>query len=187
MGSLHKNIQLMLEILKAPFLVVHFSYYTLVTFLVMLSEILLSMLMILLSILSVIRQLIWGNNLNWFLNLKLIYETLCTDAKSGLLISMLGKLNRFYLTSLITLVQLMWKWNGSVLEDILGLTLSSKLDRGSYIISIAKTLSKNIGTLIRSMKFFSPELALYPYHSTIRPCLEYCFHAWTGAPICYLE
>ena len=37
------------------------------------------------------------------------------------------------------------------------------------------------------MKFFSPELALYPYHSTIRPCLEYCFHAWTGAPICYLE
>ena len=27
MGSLHKNIQLMLEILKAPLLVLHFSYY----------------------------------------------------------------------------------------------------------------------------------------------------------------
>ena len=27
MGSLHKNIQLMLEILKASFLVLHFSYY----------------------------------------------------------------------------------------------------------------------------------------------------------------
>ena len=27
MGSLHKNIQLMLEFLKAPFLVQHFSYY----------------------------------------------------------------------------------------------------------------------------------------------------------------
>ena len=27
MGSLHKNIQLMLEILKAPFLVLHFSCY----------------------------------------------------------------------------------------------------------------------------------------------------------------
>ena len=30
--SLHKNIQLMLEFLKAPFLVLHFSYYTLMTF-----------------------------------------------------------------------------------------------------------------------------------------------------------
>ena len=29
MGSLHKNIQLMLEFFKAPFLVLHFSYYTL--------------------------------------------------------------------------------------------------------------------------------------------------------------
>ena len=50
-GSLHKNIQLMLEFLKAPFLVLHFSYYTLMAFLMMLSMILLSMLMILLAIL----------------------------------------------------------------------------------------------------------------------------------------
>ena len=64
MESLHKNIQLMLEFLKASFLVLHFSYYTLMTFLMMLSVILLSMLMILLSILSVIRHLICGNNLN---------------------------------------------------------------------------------------------------------------------------
>ena len=28
LGSLHKNIQLMLEFLKASFLVLHFSYYT---------------------------------------------------------------------------------------------------------------------------------------------------------------
>ena len=44
--------------------------------LMMLSVILLSMLMILLFILSVIRHLICGNNLNWLLNLNLIYETL---------------------------------------------------------------------------------------------------------------
>ena len=31
MGNLHKNIQLMLEFLQGPFLVLHFSYYTLVT------------------------------------------------------------------------------------------------------------------------------------------------------------
>ena len=76
MESLHKNIQLMLEFLKAPFLVLHFSYYTLMTFLMMLSVILPSMLMILLSILSVIRHLIFGNNLSWLLNVNLTYETL---------------------------------------------------------------------------------------------------------------
>ena len=42
MGSLHKNIQLILESLKALFLVAHFSYYTLMTLLMMLSVILLS-------------------------------------------------------------------------------------------------------------------------------------------------
>ena len=51
--SLHKNIQLMQEFLKAPFLVLHFSYYTLMTFLTMLSVILLSMVIILLAIQSV--------------------------------------------------------------------------------------------------------------------------------------
>ena len=49
MRNLHKNIQLMLEILKGPFLFLHFSYYTLMTFLMLLCVILLSMLMILLS------------------------------------------------------------------------------------------------------------------------------------------
>ena len=38
----------MLEFLKAPFLVLHFSFYTLMTFLMMLSKTLLSMLMMLL-------------------------------------------------------------------------------------------------------------------------------------------
>ena len=65
-GSLHKNIQLMLEFLKAPFLVLHFSYYRLMTFLMTLSVILQSMLMILFSIRSVIRHLICGKNLNLF-------------------------------------------------------------------------------------------------------------------------
>ena len=51
MGSFHKNIQLMLEFLKAPFLVLNYSYYTLLTFL-MLSVILLSILTILLSTLK---------------------------------------------------------------------------------------------------------------------------------------
>ena len=84
------------------------------------------------------------------------------------------------------------KMDGSVLEEktslkMLGLTFSSKLDWGSYIVSIAKTVSKKIGALIRSMKFLSPEFALYLYQSTIQPCMEYCCHVWAGAPSCYLE
>ena len=84
------------------------------------------------------------------------------------------------------------KIDGSVLEEklffkMLGLTFSSKLDWGSYIMSIAKTASKKIGALIRSVKFLSPEVALYLYKSTIRPCMEYCYHVWAGAPSCYLE
>ena len=83
------------------------------------------------------------------------------------------------------------KIDGSVFREkpsfkMLGLIFSSKFDWGSYILSIGKTASKKIGALIRSMKFLSPEAALYLYKSTIRPCMQYC-HIWDGAPICYLE
>ena len=84
------------------------------------------------------------------------------------------------------------KMDGSILEEkssfnMLGLTFSSKLEWGSSIISIAKTASKKIGTLICSMKFLFPEVALYLYKFTIRPCMEYCCHVWAGAPNCYLD
>ena len=69
----------------------------------------------------------------------------------------------------------------------LGLTFSSKLDWGSYIISIAKTSSKKIGALICFMKFLSPEVALYLSKSTIHPCMEYCCHVRAGPPSCYME
>ena len=77
------------------------------------------------------------------------------------------------------------KMDGSFLEEkssfkMLGLTFSSELDWGSYIIPIAKTASKKIGALIRSMKFLSPEFALCLYKSTILPCVEYCCCVWAG-------
>ena len=81
---------------KAPLVVLHFSFYTSITFLMILSVILLSMLVILLSTLSVIRHLICGNNCNWLPNLNVIYETLWTGAGSGLLISILKKLHWFF-------------------------------------------------------------------------------------------
>ena len=53
----------------------------------------------------------------------------------------------------------MWKWIGLFLRNnnlLMGLTFSSKLDMDSYTISIAKSSSKKIGPLIRSVKFLSP-------------------------------
>ena len=84
------------------------------------------------------------------------------------------------------------KMAGSILEEkssikMLGLTFSSKLDWGSYIISIAKTASKKIGALICSMKFLSSKVALYLYKFTICSFMEYCCHVWAGAPSCYLD
>ena len=73
------------------------------------------------------------------------------------------------------------KTDASVFEErssfkMLGLTFSSKLDCGSYIISIAKTVSKKIGALIHSIKFLSTVVDLYLCKSTIQPCMEYCCH-----------
>ena len=74
----------------------------------------------------------------------------------------------------------------SVLDEkssfkILGLTFSSKLDLGSYMISIVKSASKKIGVLIPSMNFLSPEVAMYLYKSAICQWMEYCFHVWVSA------
>ena len=52
---------------------------------------------------------------------------------------------------------------------------------------IAKTDYKKIGTLIISIKFLSPEAALYLYKSTTCSCMEYCCYVLAGAPNCYLE
>ena len=82
--------------------------------------------------------------------------------------------------------------DGSALEEkssfkVLRLAFSSKLDWGSYIISIVKTASKKIEALIHPMKFLSPEVALYLYNSNIQPCMEYYCHVWAGATSSYLE
>ena len=82
--------------------------------------------------------------------------------------------------------------DGSVLEEkssfkMLGLTFFSEFGSSSHIIFIAKTESKRIGALFCSINFLSPEVALYLCKSIIRPCLEYCYHVWSGAPSRYLE
>ena len=84
------------------------------------------------------------------------------------------------------------KMNGSLLGEklsfkMLGVYFSSKLDCGSYIVSLDKTAFKKIGSLVRFTQFISPEVALFFYKSTIRPYVKYCCHVWAGAPICYLN
>ena len=145
----------MLEFLKAPFLVLHF----LMTFLVMLSVILLSMLMILLSILSVISHLICGN-VEFALELESDLQDSVDWSRKWLVDFNSGEtqLVSFDRSNNSCVIDL--KVDRSVLEEkssfkMLGLNFSSKLDWGSYIISIAKTVSKKIGALICSMKFLS--------------------------------
>ena len=123
-------------------------------------------LVILLSILSVIRHLICGNNLNWLLNLNLIYETRWTGVRSGLLISMPGKLSWFCLTAPITMVLLMWKWVGLFL-------------RKNYLLRCWgwPSILNWIGVLTLSLLL----------KLLICPCMEYCCHVWAGAPSCYLD
>ena len=166
MESFHKNIQLLLEFLKAPFLVLHFSYYALMTFLTIAiyagSE-----------LESDLR-----NNVDWG-------KKWLVDFNAGK--TQLVSFDRSNKNGSIDV-----KMDGSILKEkssfkMLDLTFSSKLDWGSYIISIAKTASKKIGALIRSMKFLSPDVVLCLYKSTICPCMEYCCHIWACAPDCYFE
>ena len=58
---------------------------------------------------------------------------------------------------------------------------------GTLTSLLLKSTSKKIGALICSMKFRSPEVALYLYKSTIQPCMEYWCQVWVGAWSSYLE
>ena len=80
------------------------------------------------------------------------------------------------------------RMDGPVLEKksffkMLLLTFCSRFDWSSYIISIPKSVSKDIGAVICSMKLHTP--ALYLYKSTKEPCLEFCCYVWACAPSCY--
>ena len=143
--------------------ILHFTYYTLMTFLMMLSTILLFMLMILLSTISVVRHLIWGNSHNWLLKLNLIFETL---------------LSWFLLTSLLTLVLLLWKRMGMFLRDYHLLRCWGCLLNLNWIGAL---------TLSLLLKMLPRKLLLYIYKFPIRPCMEYCCHVLTAAHSCYLE
>ena len=73
------------------------------------------------------------------------------------------------------------------MNKMLGLTVSSNLNLGSYIISNAKTASRKTEVFVLSIEFLSLEVTLYHCKSTIRPFMKYCCHVWAGTPNCYLN
>ena len=139
MVKVHENIKLILQFLKAPFLVLHFSCYTLM----IVSVIYLSMLMIPLSILSVIRHRDQWLQLQLASELESDLRDTVDWGKKWLVDFNAGKTQ---------LVSFDWsnntgsidvKMDGSVLEGkssfkILGLTFSSKLDLDSNISLLLK-------------------------------------------------
>ena len=148
MRHLHKNIQLMLEFLNAPFLILQFSY-------------------------SKCEQ---ASNLWQQLEVASKLESDLRDTvdccKKWLVDFNAGKTQLVSFERSKNTSALDVKMDGPALEEkssfkMLWLNFSSKLDWGSYIISTAKTASKKIEALIRSMKFLSPEVALYLYKSNV--------------------
>ena len=72
----------------------------------------------------------------------------------------------------------------------LGLSLSSNLIWKTYIHSLTKHASQNLGFLARACGFFSSSHLLSIYKSKICPSLEYCSHVWGIAPkstLCLLD
>ena len=120
------------------------------------------MLMILLS--TLIRYLICGNNYDWLLNLNLIYKTPLAGVVSGLQFNA-GKTRLVLFDRSNNTGAIDMKMDRSVLQEksslkMLGLTFSSILDWGSYIISIAKNVSNKIRVSFSLV-------ALYLYKSTV--------------------
>ena len=90
-------------------------------------------------------------------------------------------LDWFWLTSLVTLVLLMWKWMGLFLRK-------NRLFRCWGWLSLLSF----IGALILCLLLKLPPRKLESWFyevlwSFIHPCMVYCCHIWAGANSCYLE
>ena len=109
-----------------------------------------------------------------------------TGARSGLLISMLQKLNWFRLTSLITLVLLIWIWMGlflrcrgwpSLVNWIEDLTLSLLL----------KLPPRKLEPQLLLWNFFLLRLLCISINLPYTHVWNTLAVVWAGAPSCYLE
>ena len=156
------------------------TFFLQVVIFLMLFVILLPMVMILLSTVSRIKLLIYGNNWSGLLNLT--EEAMRTGVGSDLLISILGKLNLLCLMDHIIHFLLMIKCMG------LSLVKNQDLRCWGYLsLQTATHPSKKIESLIRSMKFLYSEVALYLNKSSTWAYVEYYCHVYDGASNYYLD
>ncbi|KAJ8731368.1 hypothetical protein PYW07_004532 [Mythimna separata] len=65
--------------------------------------------------------------------------------------------------------------------ELLGVTLSSTLNFGSYIEAKAQLAAKKLGILAKVRRYFTPEQLLNLYKAQVRSCMEYCSHLWDGS------
>ena len=163
MGNLRKSIQLMLELLKAPFLLLNFSYYTLMSpFLITLSA--------LTMILHSTRKCAQVSDLRQQLEVAWDLKSDLWDSvdwgRKWIVHFSSGKIQLVSFDQSNNSGAIGLKMNGSAFEELssfkmLWLSFSCKLDWDSCIISIARTLFMKIGFLICSMNLLFPEIVLY--------------------------
>ena len=65
--------------------------------------------------------------------------------------------------------------------DLLGVTLTSKVNFGPYIEAKAQLAAKKLGILAKVRQYFTPEQLLKLYQAQVRSCMEYCSHLWDGS------
>ena len=63
----------------------------------------------------------------------------------------------------------------------LGFIIDNKLNGLHTLRTSAKKISKGIGIVLKSRKFFNMETLLSLYHTFVYPYLSYCIHVWGKA------
>ena len=99
----------------------------------------------------------------------------------------MAKAERSLLTSMLkkTKLVLFDRSNNTVPIDV-EMDESALEEKASFVILCCLQENWSFDSFL-SMKFLSPEVALYLYKSVMRPCMEYCCHVWAGATSCYLK
>lgn len=71
--------------------------------------------------------------------------------------------------------------------ELLGISLTSKLNFGSHIEAKAQLAAKKLGILNKVRQYFTPRQLLDLYQAQVRSCVEYCSHLWDGSAKYQLE
>ena len=65
--------------------------------------------------------------------------------------------------------------------ELLGVTLTSTLNFGTYIEAKAQMAARKLGILSKVRQYFTPEQLLNLYQAQVRSCMEYCSYLCDGS------